>query len=241
MIVIDPGVWGQILLAVVTGLVGILMLIVRAVVSRMKETSRRELEQLRTKNEIALKEAETRAKELEAKAQERVLAAEADIRSIANQQASIANQQIVLTQLLELLRDSGRRTDEKEKRGQVVMEQLLSTSSASADTLRAISLDMGSVKTNVGEHSIVLEAVRQVVAGLPTQLDSKTNPLTDIITKMVLRVDTVLDGIDEAKKQLVADLIAAIRETLIQVQGQAVTVPHIPIPSIPLVPMETSP
>lgn len=242
--------WGQILLAFAGGFTSLTMTIAGAIVWRMKANatrqiehqraevtrkleqqraeaalikaeSDRKLEQQRIQNEIALKEAEARTKDLEAKAHERVLAAEGEIRSMADNTA-------LLTRLVDHLSESSKRTSHDAEQHREGLTRLIQASVESTDTLKTLVVDMGSVKTNLGEHSIVLEAVRQIVAGLPTQLDDKTNPLIEVIKLLVMRINTVLDGLDGAKKQLAVDLIAAIRETLLQMQSQAVTIPHLP-------------
>lgn len=231
---IDQAVWGQILLAFTTGFISLTTTIVGFVLWRSKVTLNRRLEQQQADNEIALEKErakhELEKKQFEAVAQERVLAAEQDIRSIANQQAAMANQQIILTQLLELLRDAGKRTDEKDSRVQVVLGQLLDSGRESTDTLKIHNAHLlklvdglGDVQTNVGESVRVLALVQQVVSGLPTQLDTRTSPLTEAIASMVRRVDTLIDNLETAKQQLIRDLIAAIRDVQLDAVREAVT------------------
>ena len=207
---IDPTLLGQILLTFTTGVISLVTSIVGLFAWRS-----------RTNLKIALKEAEARVKEAEAKAQERVIAAEKDLREAVDTNVLIAR-------LIEHLSETSKRASEDDARNREALVHVLDASRKSSDILQSLVLDVNSVKTNLGEHSIVLEAVRQIVAGLPTQLDDKTNPLLEVVALLVKRVETLLDSLDEAKKQLVVELVAAIREVLLQAQSQQITPPSLP-------------
>ena len=213
---IDPTLLGQILLTFTTGVISLVTSIVGLFAWRS-----------RTNLKIALKEAEARVKEAEAKAQERVIAAEKDLREAVDTNVLIAR-------LIEHLSETSKRASEDDARNREALVHVLDASRKSSDILQSLVLDVNSVKTNLGEHSIVLEAVRQIVAGLPTQLDDKTNPLLEVVALLVKRVETLLDSLDEAKKQLVVELVAAIREVLLQAQSQQITPPSLPISITPI-------
>lgn len=218
----DQAIWGQILLAFTTGFISLTTTIVGFVLWRSRVNLNRRLEKERTDHVLVLEQErakhELEKKQFEAAAQERVLAAEQDIRSIASQQAAIASQQLVLTQLLELLRDAGKRTDEKDTRDRAVLGQLLDASRESTDALKNLVRDMDSVKTNLGEHTRAFDALSQVMSSLPTLLDTRTNSIAEVVKDMVTRFDKVLNGLDTAKEQLLADLIVAIRDIFLQIQ-----------------------
>lgn len=232
----DQAIWGQILLAFTTGFISLTTTIVGFVLWRSRVNLNRRLEKERTDHVLVLEQErakhELEKKQFEAAAQERVLAAEQDIRSIASQQAAIASQQLVLTQLLELLRDAGKRTDEKDTRDRAVLGQLLDASRESTDALKNLVRDMDSVKTNLGEHTRAFDALSQVMSSLPTLLDTRTNSIAEVVKDMVTRFDKVLNGLDTAKEQLLADLIVAIRNVFLEIQ-QAQSTPLNPTEGTP--------
>jgi hypothetical protein len=236
---IDPVVLGQILLAAVTGVIvpvvgGILVVMQRRSTAywtrqladqnaraekekneaqRALELQRmemqRQLELLRIEAEQARAEAQAAVIQAQSFATERIVAAEGEVRNIADTHR-------IMMQMITLMSESGKRADEKDARTQAAMTQLLDASRESTDTLKGLVRGLDSVKTNLGENVQALTLMNQVVAALPTQLVAQTNPLTEAIKDMVRRVDTLIDGLDAAKAQLLADLVAAIHDVLTQ-------------------------
>jgi hypothetical protein len=215
---IDQAIWGQILLTFATGFVSLSGSIVGFILWRSRTNLMRKLEQQQADNDKTKADAQAAVIKAQAQAQERVLAAEADIRNISEQHA-------VMKQLLQLLTDSGRRADEKDARDRAVLTQLLDTMRESTDTLKLHNVhmlnllgDMNAVKTNLGESIRVLTLVEQVVSALPTQFDSRTNPIIESVSLMLKRLDELIDRLPNAQQQLIRDIIEAIRD----VQSEAV-------------------
>jgi hypothetical protein len=204
-------IWGQLILTVATGAVSIITTIVGLFVWRSRENLK-----------IALREAEARAKDAEARAQERVIKAENDFREGIDFAA-------IMTRLIEHIGEISRRASENDARHradddrkQEALMQLLAASHAGTESLKTLVLDMASVKTDLGENIRVLRLLEQAVSGLPTQLDTRTNPLIDAFKDLAQRVDKLVDGFPIAKDQLLAEIIAAIREALLQIQNQSI-------------------
>lgn len=206
-------IWGQIILAVIGGLISVTTMTVSLITIRSRAQLKREnallkasLEQERTKAQADLERTKAEAQVAIIKAQEqsqaRVIAAEGEIRSIADQHALMSN-------LLKLLSDSARRDAEKDERTQKVLSQLLDASRESLEALRLNNQQFTVLQTDIGEVNRVITLVSQAVAGLPTQLDQR--PMVDGLKELTQRIDLMIVGLPAAQQALVREFVTAIR------------------------------
>jgi ATP-dependent 26S proteasome regulatory subunit len=226
---IDASVWGPIAVGVLgvvstlaTGWMGTRLTNARR--QLLKEKAQHENEKAQHQKELELAkqatakaeaEKQERVLEAQAKAQERVLAAEQDIRSMSDNTA-------LLARLIDLLSKQGERTSDDQKRNREALMQMLEASQTQTETLKSLTIEMGSVKTDLGENTHALRLLEQMVSTLPNHLDARTDPIATAINEMIKRFDGVIGGLENAKQQLIVDLTAAIRDAIAQPPPQSI-------------------